>query len=1140
MADYNIQLGVDPKGFLTGLDEIEAALDATTTKAKNATAAMSAALDTSAKAGDTLVSKMNAGATAAKNFQEAATKAGVSLETAFSANKVKTGEISEKINVFVAKMKDVIGKPIDFKFNLDKGSTDLLKLKLNEAKGQVQGFQIVIDAATERLKKLGAGSDEFNKLNAQIEEANKFINVLKEDAGDVSFNFNEPIQSATSLRAQLRLMREELAALEISGQGGSERFIELSQRAGELSDQIGDTSQRIKALASDTKGLDAGITAVRGLAGAFAIGQGALAAFGVQSEEAAIAIQKVQGAMAILQGVQEVANVLNKDSALSIYLQTYATTAHTTAVVAETTAITAEAAATEAATVATASWTVALLANPITAIVAVLAVAVAALYEFSQAQKESGISADNFNKILEEQNKLLQLDYDRVERRTKVDEAEATAQRKHQSVLTGIQINALRQKQIYDQMEIDEVIGKLSQLDREDKNYQKAYDDGNKKIEELENQRRNRSSEILALEINQQKEYNDETNKLQRDLLKQRQENYDAERAILKEANQYAAELTNTRISELRDGQDKEILSIRQGVAEKIKALSEEGEANRIKLENQRKELALDLETDKKVLALKRDSLNRQIALEVTATEKRNELIKELEKLGQVQVNEVVEKYSSERAESDKQVAITLLSIKDQGEKEKISILQISAARELEILEATNKSVAEKNNVRFAIEQKLKADIARTKLESGLERLQIEKTANENLINEAKNNEVNNVRTRDFYNILLLKNEQDNARAQLDLLIKSGKALTSQEVVNAQARVTAAEGAVKAAVANKPAVTIGQLLFPGATDKELASIESSVSTALSSVSQAISDYSSTVIDRYQKIVDAKKAAVQADEDAINSLESQLKREQDLRDAGYASNIAGINAELAAKIEMRKKDVQEQEDAQKKLEKSQKAQADAQTALQAANLITASTNIYLQATAVGGPLAVPFAIAAITAMIAAFAISKVKTYESISEGTTKFAEGGEVKGKSHAQGGQKYYSPDSSAGVMELEADEFVVRKTQAQKYKPLLEVINNNSIGGMSDVDIKNLLAGLGVHMDIEDEHREALREANTYTTNIIAANTPKANTPEELKSIDRNIQRMVEQQQITERVYEENGYIVTVKGNKTTRIRKK
>ena len=118
----------------------------------------------------------------------------------------------------------------------------------------------------------------------------------------------------------------------LAGQEGTEAFRKMEVEAGKLKDQIGDTSQRIKNLASDTRNIDTFVAAVQGITAGFQIAQGAAALFGSENEDLQKALLKVQGAMALANGVQQVANLLNKDSILITQGQTAAQTLYATAV----------------------------------------------------------------------------------------------------------------------------------------------------------------------------------------------------------------------------------------------------------------------------------------------------------------------------------------------------------------------------------------------------------------------------------------------------------------------------------------------------------------------------------------------------------------------------------------------------------------------------------------------------------------------------------------------------------------------------------------------------------------------------------------------------------------------------------------
>jgi hypothetical protein len=115
---------------------------------------------------------------------------------------------------------------------------------------------------------------------------------------------------------ELRRIKNELASGELKG----EAFEQAAQRAAKLQDSIGDVNKRVRALASDTKKLDAFIGVAQGIAGGFAAAQGAAALFGSQNEDLQKTMVKLQAAMSLLNGVQAVANTLNKDSAFSTIL----------------------------------------------------------------------------------------------------------------------------------------------------------------------------------------------------------------------------------------------------------------------------------------------------------------------------------------------------------------------------------------------------------------------------------------------------------------------------------------------------------------------------------------------------------------------------------------------------------------------------------------------------------------------------------------------------------------------------------------------------------------------------------------------------------------------------------------------------
>jgi hypothetical protein len=1163
---YTIPLAIDPSAFITGLDKMDQGLADITAQAKGATAAINESFVASGKTTQDLAVKMEAGAVAAKKVSDAAKAAGADINKAFSADNIKTNGLDQKVTEFVAKLKNAAGQPVDFKFNVNQSAVKVLVDQLTKAKGEAEAFNLVLANAKDRLTGLQAGSVAFVELNAQIEAAETFMKALGTTVEDVKDELVTPPQGkgvggvgdeaekATAkfipLRLQLKQMKVELQEMEQAGKFGSAEFVELSKRAGEVSDQIQDTNQRIKNLASDTKGLDAGITAIRGLAGAFAIGQGALAAFGAQNEEAAAAIQKVQGAMSILQGIQEVANVLNKDSALMVYLKTFALKADTAAIVEHTEVVVGDTAATESAIVATEHWTAALLLNPLTAIVAVLAVATFALYKFVDAQKAAGLSADEFNKYLEAQKALLEEDLAISSRRISIEEANATSARKNQSFLQEIRVNALKEQKATYQAEFNALSESRMKLDAEDKNYAQTKATLDKELGDLEKKRKDLFSQIRAEEINLLRQQNEEKIKLQDDLLKQRQAQAAAEVEIAKQAKDYVNQIQDAKISELRDGEDKELKVLDQALKVKIQQMDAEQKAKLTQLTDQRAQLELERqladENGKKVIDGQVANLNKQIELARRNGEAMKNLERELTIATETQKNEVIKKYAEQRRDIEFSVANTLLGIQKESLTQKLAIIELAAQHEIDIIERTNQDRATKDLQEDAIEQKRLKDRAAVQLEFRLKELDLEKTNNENKLLAQKSFFDKSRDGQALANLLELQIQLEHDQKVLAEYEKAGSNVSDQVKADAKQAVLKGQQAVKEAASTAKPQDIFELLFPG--DDNAQKLGKAVMAGLEEVGKAVDAYTNMLVANYQKQIDAQKKVVKEDDDALSKLQDQLKAEQELKKKGYANNVDGIQKEIAEKNKQRDEDVKKQEDYQKKMEAIQRKALAVQTAIQAANLISASANIFLAASKLAvdseGVLTVPaFVTAGVTvgAMIAAFIAAKSQAFEAVGVGaTTTMAEGGIVKGRSHAQGGQKYYAQDNSGGITELEAGEHVTKKRQTEKYLPLLQVINDDKLKEMDDRSLIRLLSGLGVHFQ-EAQHREVLTEAKEYHAhqvnqiNVI----PSSHTPKELSSIDRNLQLMLNRSAGMETVTEEGGYIVIRKGNSTKRIKK-
>lgn len=156
---------------------------------------------------------------------------------------------------------------------------------------------------------------------------------IKEFEKQIGSSFDMAEGSSRSLRSQLRAMVEEMGRLKVEGNATGEEYLQLARRAGVLKDAIADANLEARNFGSDTSTFDGLLSLTSGLAGGFAVAQGAVALFGDESEELQKTLLRVNAAMAILQGLQQIQIVLQKESAAAQLANTIATKAQAAALV---------------------------------------------------------------------------------------------------------------------------------------------------------------------------------------------------------------------------------------------------------------------------------------------------------------------------------------------------------------------------------------------------------------------------------------------------------------------------------------------------------------------------------------------------------------------------------------------------------------------------------------------------------------------------------------------------------------------------------------------------------------------------------------------------------------------------------------
>ena len=226
--------------------------------------------------------------------------------------------------------------------------------------------------------------DLVTKIRLDDKQFKSIIDKVKSEVGNTETVFKA---SSGNIKRELKAIQGELANMLLNGvDPASEKFQQLAARAGSIKDAMGDAKAVVGDFANDVRGL-AGITDVAGsVVGAFQVGAGAMAMFGVESEEAQQTLTKLAGAMSVLNGITQLQNTFMDQSSgtyrayhallrlvgveqsnltTTVSANTTAQATNTTTQVAGTTAITANTTVKQANAVATTETTTATAANTV-------------------------------------------------------------------------------------------------------------------------------------------------------------------------------------------------------------------------------------------------------------------------------------------------------------------------------------------------------------------------------------------------------------------------------------------------------------------------------------------------------------------------------------------------------------------------------------------------------------------------------------------------------------------------------------------------------------------------------------------------------------------------------------------------------
>ena len=1174
---YTVPIGIDAAPFFKDLTQMEASMGTLTEEAQAAAGNMQKAFNGTAASSEKLTTSIGANTDAVKLLRDQAVKAGADIANSLSGKNVNK-VFSDQIDLIKKKLQTLATTTVEVSVDFDAEKIGLIESKIKEATSATAEFNTVIEFAKTQLATLEPNSSAFTTLNQQILEAESLITSLNAAIGETTPEFNREAAAitevttataglneqegalneqhsqtetrVTSLRAQLRGMREELALMEIAGKRDTAEFRALSVQAGELADQIQDTGQRIRVLASDTKYLDAGISAITGLTGAFTAAQGASALFGDENEKTQKVIQKVTGALAILQGIQALANALNKDSALSVLLLSRARQADAVAAVEETIAIEGEAVATEAATVATVGFTAALLLNPITLIVAAITLAIAAFVEYASKADDATDAINRQNIALEVNKSFIDDQVQAVQDAYKLQTAQAEQAGKKQSAIQDIQIQGLRAELKARQQNRDEILKQLNDIqklsDKEPDNVELG-----KQLIEVGKQYKKSLSDITDAEhaievkgVEQHTEVVKETVQLNAAFLQEQTANYNERRKIqglilqsikdarneqsksIIEADKRDAQKLKDSAADRLDTIKQNILDYKETIREnnaQVKQLGDEAGIGSIDPELAAKKIAdLKAQNHLYTAAIKQAGKDAQAIRDGLGLDLLNHDREVAKQRLELQLAANVEFAQSEEEGNKRDQDV----LKTQYEQRNQQIITQFASRKDLIgkLLAANTAAYANALIKLNYEYGLKV----IDQDSQLDQLRLQ---NSGIFAE------NNKKQQEQLQIELLKIQLEYAEKKLTAMIDDGTKESEIAIAQQKQLIAKLKAQIKQSATDANNVDFFDLVGLGGINDDQKQALTQVYNAVNTGLKAITD---AVVQNYQMQIDAKQKLIDSDTDALQTLQNQLDQEKALRDKGLANNVDAIEAQIAAKQKQVDDEKAQQQQLIKQRQAAQKAQANIDALEQASSLAVAAVNIF-KATSSIPVVGVALGIIGVAALVAGFVAAQIKIRQSINaetSPTSQYAEGGEIEGRKHTQGGQKYRSLDGTGNVIELEAGEYVVKRSVVEQYGDFLEALNS---GQLTDDDLRELLHGSGISLATEVQNKAVadIGRRNAASLHITQNQAPELST-EHLEAIRAGVEYLSERKRLEAERWEDSEYYYKKEGNTTTKTKKK
>lgn len=204
-------------------------------------------------------------------------------------------------------------KVLESQINKTYDTFDVTNENIRIQKDVIAELEQQVKALDAEIGKLAPGKAQ-SEMRQQAAEVKAELAAETEALRVLESQVQTTEKAHVSFRTRIRELKESLIEMEAAGLRNTQKYNDARNELATLTDAMADATAQANILAHDQKGMQGLISGLTGITGAFSAAQGAIGLFAGENENLQKIMLKVQSLMAITIGLQQVEQMLNKDS----------------------------------------------------------------------------------------------------------------------------------------------------------------------------------------------------------------------------------------------------------------------------------------------------------------------------------------------------------------------------------------------------------------------------------------------------------------------------------------------------------------------------------------------------------------------------------------------------------------------------------------------------------------------------------------------------------------------------------------------------------------------------------------------------------------------------------------------------------